>query len=84
MVCIPCLVVPALLFIWYRFLQPIFLRFWNPFGRVQAAKEEDSHGNKDKALSNGQTCPFSNMTKSTAKEEENTTAEELVESKKEK
>lgn len=30
MVCVPCLFIPAGLFIWYRFLQPVFLRFVYP------------------------------------------------------
>lgn len=30
MVCVPCLFIPAGLFIWYRFLQPIFLKFVYP------------------------------------------------------
>lgn len=46
MVCIPCLVIPVALYIWYRFLQPIFLRFikpWWPFGDSQ----EEAKGKSD-------------------------------------
>lgn len=32
MVCIPCFIVPVLLFIWHKFIQPILLRYWNPWG----------------------------------------------------
>jgi hypothetical protein len=39
MVCIPCIVIPALLFIWHKWLQPFVLRFWNPFG-VELPKED--------------------------------------------
>lgn len=49
MVCIPCFIIPAVLFIWYRFLQPIFLRIWNPFGKVEAAKSDTKD---DKSSSN--------------------------------
>ena len=34
MVCVPCIVIPVLLYIWHRFLQPIFLKFWNPWAKV--------------------------------------------------
>lgn len=39
MVCVPCFIIPVLLFIWHRFIQPIVLRYWNPW----AVKDE--HGN---------------------------------------
>ena len=32
MVCIPCIVIPLLLFVWHKFIQPFILKFWNPFG----------------------------------------------------
>lgn len=32
MVCIPCIVIPALLFIWHKWIQPFVLKIWNPFG----------------------------------------------------
>lgn len=39
MVCVPCFIIPVLLIIWRRFIQPIVLRYWNPW----AVKDE--HGN---------------------------------------
>lgn len=39
MVCVPCFIIPVLLIIWHRFIQPIVLRYWNPW----AVKDE--HGN---------------------------------------
>lgn len=36
MVCIPCFIVPLLLFIWHRFIQPYILRYWNPWGKKDA------------------------------------------------
>ena len=38
MVCVPCIVIPVLLYIWHRFLQPIFLKFWNPWAKVRFLK----------------------------------------------
>lgn len=61
--------VPVLLFIWHRFLQPIFLKFWNPWGKVTAGAEkkvEEKQGGKECPASNGtvvpsgeMSCPFS-------------------------
>ncbi|XP_047506492.1 UPF0729 protein AAEL015238 [Pieris napi] len=31
MVCVPCFIVPVLLFLWHKFIQPYVLRFWNPW-----------------------------------------------------
>lgn len=31
MVCVPCFIIPVLLFVWHRFIQPYVLRFWNPW-----------------------------------------------------
>lgn len=36
MVCIPCFIIPVLLFIWHRFLQPYVLRYWNPWAKKDA------------------------------------------------
>lgn len=35
MVCVSCIVIPLFLYIWHRFLQPIFLKFWNPWAKVE-------------------------------------------------
>lgn len=72
MVCIPCFIIPAVLFIWYRFIQPILLKFWNPFGKVESSNENKEI--KDPAMK----CPFS----PTTKEESTSTSnkEELTDS----
>ncbi|XP_039758276.1 UPF0729 protein AAEL015238 [Pararge aegeria] len=31
MVCVPCFIIPLLLFLWHKFVQPYVLRFWNPW-----------------------------------------------------
>lgn len=36
MVCIPCFIIPVLLFIWHRFVQPYILRYWNPWAKKDA------------------------------------------------
>ncbi|EDV99979.1 UPF0729 protein GD16342 [Drosophila grimshawi] len=49
MVCLPCFIIPLLLFIWHRFVQPILLRYWNPW------EKKDAQGNIIKA---GPDFPF--------------------------
>lgn len=41
MVCVPCFIVPVLLYLWHKFLQPYVLRFWNPWP-VQDASNNKS------------------------------------------
>lgn len=36
MVCIPCFIIPVLLFVWHRFIQPYILRYWNPWAKKDA------------------------------------------------
>ncbi|KAL9882349.1 UPF0729 protein GD16342 [Glossina fuscipes] len=43
MVCVPCFIIPVLLYIWHRFFQPILLRYWNPW------EKKDADGNIIKA-----------------------------------
>lgn len=76
MVCIPCIVVPVLLFIWHRFLQPILLKFWNPWGKVTDGTDKKTDGKDGKsacpasngtATANGSlSCPFSGKAATTA------------------
>lgn len=47
MVCIPCIVIPLLLFIWHKFLQPIFLKIFNPWGAVKAVEVESDDDDDD-------------------------------------
>lgn len=37
MVCIPCIVIPVLLWVFHKFIQPYILKFWNPWGKVEEA-----------------------------------------------
>ena len=53
MVCISCIVIPVVLYIWHKFLQPFVLKFWNPWGKVEDKSEETS------AKELNLTCPMS-------------------------
>lgn len=39
MVCVPCFIIPLLLYLWHKFIQPYVLRFWNPW----AVKDADGN-----------------------------------------
>ncbi|KFB41791.1 AGAP000931-PA-like protein [Anopheles sinensis] len=39
MVCVPCFIVPVLLYLWHKFVQPILLKYWNPW------EKKDKDGN---------------------------------------
>lgn len=78
MVCIPCFIVPVLLFIWHRFIQPYVLRYWNPWAK------KDADGNVINTPENtkfpidcsGGTCVFNRKGKT--KPEENSTEKDLI------
>ena len=57
MVCIPCIIAPVLLFIWYRFIQPIVLKFWNPWNPQKAVK--NTTNSKESKENEKSSCPFS-------------------------
>lgn len=67
MVCVPCFIIPVLLFVW-RILQPYIQRFWNPIdqnkeqatgGEATAATpgESNKETNSSLKLPFGITCP---------------------------
>ena len=70
MVCVPCFLVPFLLFLW-RFLQPYVLMFWNP---NKGIKEGDKC-QKDSLFS----CPCVNESSSSSPEAEAVKEEEKKE-----
>jgi len=43
MVCVPCIVVPLVLWIWHKFIQPYVLLFWNPWAKK--VEDENVKGN---------------------------------------
>lgn len=69
MVCLPCIVIPAFLFIWHKFLQPIFLRLWNPWRKLEDKPEEtpetdDSKKSAEEPSGGTGKCPIGSFTKS--------------------
>lgn len=40
--CVPCFVIPLLLFIFHRYIQPIILRFWNPWENKQVKGDNEA------------------------------------------
>jgi len=61
MVCISCIVVPVLLWLWHRFLQPIFLKIYNPWGKVEnkTSGATDSGDQENKEDQSDAKCPIS-------------------------
>lgn len=76
MVCVPCFIIPVLLYIWHKFIQPIVLRYWNPW------EKKDAQGNVIKAgpefpfECKGGVCPYPGAKKKLedGKTEDNSTA----------
>lgn len=48
MVCVPCVMWPILLFIWYKFIHPVFLKFWNTKPISANETSSTSERNEDK------------------------------------
>jgi len=46
MVCVPCILLPFLLFVWHKLLQPIVLKFWNPWKPVEEKTAMTDHGSE--------------------------------------
>ncbi|CAG9760563.1 unnamed protein product [Ceutorhynchus assimilis] len=49
--CVPCFVIPLLLFIFHRYIQPFLLLFWNPWAN-KTSNDGKNGGTKEK-------CEFS-------------------------
>ncbi|KYB25060.1 UPF0729 protein CG18508-like protein [Tribolium castaneum] len=43
--CVPCFIIPLLLFIFHRYIQPILLKYWNPWEN-KSIKAETAKENK--------------------------------------
>jgi hypothetical protein len=39
--CVPCFIIPLILFIFHRYIQPIILRYWNPWENKQVKAEPE-------------------------------------------
>ena len=60
MVCISCIVIPLLLYVWHRFLQPIALKIWNPWQTPVEDKTADTSKDDE---TKSPSCPFNNSEK---------------------
>lgn len=73
MVCVPCFIIPVLLFLWHKFIQPYVLRFWNPW----AVKDADGNVKTEFPFKcEGGVCAFSGK-KAEKKETEEKTADDV-------
>lgn len=61
MVCIPCIVIPFVLWFFHKYIQPYIARLWNPWKKV-----EESKGN---GTSTPLQCPVKTMLKTEKGEE---------------
>ena len=61
MVCISCIVIPVVLWLWHKYLQPLFLRFWGPlpWGNKDAVTENKDSTKDPGKDSTAKGCPFS-------------------------
>ena len=41
MVCVPCIVIPLLLWIFHKFIQPFVIKFWNPWKQKEISAVSD-------------------------------------------
>ncbi|XP_016951814.1 UPF0729 protein CG18508 [Drosophila biarmipes] len=58
MVCVPCFIIPLLLYIWHKFIQPIVLRYWNPWEKKDAEGNVIKKGPDFPFECKGGVCPF--------------------------
>ena len=60
MVCISCIVIPVVLWLWHKYLQPLFLRFWGPlpWGNKDAVTENKDSTKDPGKDSTAKGCPF--------------------------
>ncbi|KAL5004777.1 hypothetical protein ScPMuIL_018233 [Solemya velum] len=57
MVCIPCIVVPFVLWFFHKFIRPLVLKIWNPWAKQEKIEStsSDPPGSENDKLSNGTT-----------------------------
>ncbi|XP_017018026.1 UPF0729 protein GD16342 [Drosophila kikkawai] len=58
MVCVPCFIIPLLLYIWHKFVQPILLRYWNPWEKKDAEGNVIKKGPEFPFECKGGVCPY--------------------------
>jgi len=45
--CVPCFIIPLLLFLFHRFIQPILLKYWNPWEKKELKNEAAKENKTD-------------------------------------
>lgn len=53
MVCISCIVIPLFLWLWHKYLQPIALKFYNPWAKVAAETDDKGEVKTDGIIDEG-------------------------------
>lgn len=88
MVCVPCFIIPVLLYVWHRFIQPIVLRYWNPWKKID--KDGNVVETKFPFECAGGVCPYpigakrndNNNTTTTSAADETSIADSAINNKK--
>merc|ERR1711990_1011364 len=57
MVCIPCIVIPVLLWVWHKYIQPYVLMFWNPWAKKVEGSDSCPTGGGDGAAATSDGIP---------------------------
>jgi len=50
MVCIPCIVIPVLLWVFHKYIQPFILKFWNPWAKKSVTADDGAGEGLDTGL----------------------------------
>ncbi|XP_077291519.1 UPF0729 protein AAEL015238 [Arctopsyche grandis] len=75
MVCVPCIFIPVLLYIWHKFIQPYVLKFWNPWAKKD--EKGDVVQTEFPFTCSGGACPFPSKNKGIDESKTDKTNEEL-------
>lgn len=57
MVCVPCIVIPFVLWVFHKFIRPYLLMIWDPWKNSRSVKETD---NSEDISSTEKTAPVKN------------------------
>jgi len=53
MVCISCIVIPVFLWLWHKYLQPLVLKFYNPWAKVEAETDDKGEVKENGTIDEG-------------------------------
>lgn len=65
MVCVPCIVIPFLLWVFHKFIRPFLLKIYDPWGKTEKIEGDTGGGTENSTekvangTANGLSCPFS-------------------------